>query len=674
MMRPFFDEFSIFSTLCYVRNKKKMLWGVFLVLLGVHGTLAVPVPPTAVRAVLVGASNASIASVSIAYRNDGENVVRSSSFRGFNVGIAAYLVHDWNLFYAVGQPNASDSSAASIASSADGRSWTSLPNPSCPVGTSMAFGRGRLLVGCSATFQTIFYAQEIITVSVTPNPLVVLSNPTDTVATLTANASSVFGAVRAIAYSEILLRFVAVGITASNQPVIGYSDDGLAWNAATVGIGVRQNFLATFVTDVAYVEKAGWVVSTANTTNLTSTAGLILVSRLGETFLKVGGANSGNQIASVLYSNSAERWFSFSLNPPPVTIRKRAAAAVIQNLISSDTLDLAGVEAPQIPLGGEPLRSIAVGRFLPLTDTIYVGGVNAVASAPATAPTFNVTIACPGGPCTAAAVNVFSGRQVGQPGVGGPAENNLNQTGNLIIVYGVASYQIVLRNTNVANSGTVNGTIVVQAGQSLTVSAALNVAKPQTFYHQLASINSYGGTIALSANSLVTCGTNVQLGPGSTLSATRGQRLEISENLVISGSDVKLVIDPVIEFNRTTSVVMVVANYSRVNGRFASVALAAGVQRRSAVTSANGYTCVSEFGQPQPDYGSQSLTVTIAVNTTCSESGGLSTGAIVGIAVGAAVGGAALAVGIVLVVKYLTASHTATANEALKMQHMASLK
>jgi hypothetical protein len=88
----------------------------------------------------------------------------------------------------------------------------------------------------------------------------------------------------------------------------------------------------------------------------------------------------------------------------------------------------------------------------------------------------------------------------------------------------------------------------------------------------------------------------------------------------------------------STSVTVVVANYSKLVGRFASLNITVSVPvARDAVA----YQQCSTYGEPQPFYGSSSLIVTVAVtgcaaNTT---SDGLSTGAIVGIAVGAVVAG-----------------------------------
>ncbi len=115
-----------------------------------------------------------------------------------------------------------------------------------------------------------------------------------------------------------------------------------------------------------------------------------------------------------------------------------------------------------------------------------------------------------------------------------------------------------------------------------------------------------------------------------SFSAGRALYLNSASSLVVDFTDAVPV--------GSSSITVIVANYSKVVGRFSSLNITVSVP---VARDGAAYQQCSTYGEPQPFYGSSSLSVTVAVSgcATNATSDSVSTAAIAGIAVGAVVAG-----------------------------------
>ncbi len=117
-----------------------------------------------------------------------------------------------------------------------------------------------------------------------------------------------------------------------------------------------------------------------------------------------------------------------------------------------------------------------------------------------------------------------------------------------------------------------------------------------------------------------------------------------------------------------STISFLVARYAKLVGRFSQISVSVSIpSTRDTVAS----TC--SYGNGQPNYGSSSLSVTVAVSCTNSTEG-LSDGAIAGIAVGAVVGGVLLAIAIILIIKHATAKTTAKMRKSIAIKEAENVK
>jgi hypothetical protein len=264
---------------------------------------------------------------------------------------------------------------------------------------------------------------------------------------------------------------------------------------------------------------------------------------------------------------------------------------------------------------------------------------------------------------------------------GGSSYNSLNVTGGLVTVLGSAGPQIVQVNPVSQNSGVVNGSVSVFNSEMFTVSGSLTIVAPEPYFPQLGSLLSFGGSIVLTQNANVRVSTNLYLdGGGGGLAVTLGHKLVIDNALIVENStSVPLLVSvDTIPFN-ATQIVVVVANYSRMVGRFGSVSVTSSRRRDVKAVTDGGVTCVATIGQASADYGASSLVVIAPVTNECSSGAAnlnsqLSTGAIVGICIGAVIGGLVIAGIVVVATKVGIAKHTASANAAIQLSALEDLR
>ena len=181
-------------------------------------------------------------------------------------------------------------------------------------------------------------------------------------------------------------------------------------------------------------------------------------------------------------------------------------------------------------------------------------------------------------------------------------ENNLNRTGGLFFVYGVAGPQIVRFNgvDNVPPStSAVNGSVSVFRGDVLEVAQNVTVDFPQPYFRQLASINVFGGKLRVMSQGQVVVQTNLMLEKSASLHVERGHSLKVNNRMILD-STATLSIDPVVAPGET-SITIVVCQYAEIEGRFALVAFNQSRRRR-----ADG--CVPVLSDPEATYSTTTLT------------------------------------------------------------------
>ncbi len=307
--------------------------------------------------VMVGASNATAAS--LAYKILGDTASFDSGFRGFAVALGVAHSFDYSVYVAVGAPNAS---SISIARSVGGTSWTGLDFSStlCSVGVSVVYGRGRFVVGCADAYTLNFGKfPDGPELKVTSSPMLVSRDMGISFAPA-LNAATLFGFVSKIAYSDILLRFVAIGRDRTGTvPVIAHSFDGFTWTASLSGLPIGANPL-----DIVYGDNIGFVISSVSSSGAamqSSTDGLVF-----STTMVVG-----TRCTTVAYSPREGTFSSFANDHPNFLF-----------YTSSGTFDF--VSKDPAPAGG-PIDSALNLRHLPLSDSLFLGGNARIANAKADA-------------------------------------------------------------------------------------------------------------------------------------------------------------------------------------------------------------------------------------------------------------------------------------------------
>lgn len=215
----------------------------------------------------------------------------------------------------------------------------------------------------------------------------------------------------------------------------------------------------------------------------------------------------------------------------------------------------------------------------------------------------------------------------------------------------VDRFSTVTGTTSFASSTLALSTTVLPRGSSLTVEANAQYLVQQgdlksggvLQVSQGAKVNSTG-SLYFSGTTRIFQGASLQAGVAAvTFPATSALEVVVSSNA-----------------NNATTIVVPLFNYSFYVGSFSSS------------RAVNTFDSCSTLTVTSVSYASSTATALISVDSSkCSTSTGspnaLSTGAIVGIAVGAAVGGVCIAIGIFLLVKYLTSRQDLAANKALAM-------
>lgn len=208
-----------------------------------------------------------------------------------------------------------------------------------------------------------------------------------------------------------------------------------------------------------------------------------------------------------------------------------------------------------------------------------------------------------------------------------------------------------------AASGSAFSTKVVLRNESLVVSQSFSLANGDLKAGGALTINS--GARVNSTGSMYFSGTTRVFQGSSTLA---GLAAVVFPNTSI------LEVAPSAPVNGSTSISFSLFNFSFFIGNF------------SVLRSVNLFDSCTKLGDPSLSYASSSLSVLISVDSSSCNSAstssqqGLSTGAIVGIAVGAAVGGVALAVGIVVLIKFAMSHHDNTLNRQIKESQLQDLR
>lgn len=159
-----------------------------------------------------------------------------------------------------------------------------------------------------------------------------------------------------------------------------------------------------------------------------------------------------------------------------------------------------------------------------------------------------------------------------------------------------------------------------------------------------------GGNLSLTSLARVTVGGAISL--NGTLQLQDGAVLSSSSQLVLGASSNAVVIQR--PAPGVSSVSIPVVSYASINGSFASV---------SAQTAYSDLCVVSAV----PSYGASSLSVTVTLQP-CPSS--LSPGAIAGIVEGSVIVGVALAIGIILLSRYLIGKYTQKAKASIALKEV----
>ncbi len=145
----------------------------------------------------------------LSYLESGDKNGTDSNFRGFSRALNVGYSMDYSSYIAVGMPNGT---SFSLAKSIDGRSWNGIAgsSSSCPVGTSVVYGRGRWLVGCAGgvTINLSVFPGPKFSASAADKMQISINNG----ASFSAVSAPMFAYVSRIVYSDLLLLFVAIGV------------------------------------------------------------------------------------------------------------------------------------------------------------------------------------------------------------------------------------------------------------------------------------------------------------------------------------------------------------------------------------------------------------------------------------------------------------------------------
>ena len=608
------------------------------------------------------------------------------------------------MYVAVGEPNVTAGVlGASIAFSADGKTWISLVSSAneCRVGLSVQYGRGKLIVGCSNSFQTLSDALIVIkptSVLGGKNPLICFNSPlTANSISISTNSVSLLSATRALAYSEIDARFVAagirIGLSNMEESFLIYSNDGISWNSAVLSTFTLSLLQSGQLTDICYADSLGaFFVTQFDLSN-----SVIYSSNNGTNFLQFQPSNTnyGKQVTTLTYSNPDSSIVAFSLDGENAR-QNRGPTMSSPQLFKNEILIRSNQPIPSasVPMTSNNEQGVdraSIARFLRYANEVFIGGYNRLSITNPTRSNLYSTVPELCGPdCqdrdvqqvppTTTQDSTPSGNQrratQGDIVVSEAPDANFNQSGGIIGIYGCASPEIVKRNLiqNVATAGgdvLVNGTVNIFASETLNVNSIVEIRPPQPFYAQLGSVNSFGGKITVGNTGKLTVSTNLFLEKNSTLTVSSGHEI-IVQNKMVLDSTAQLVIRPLILPNQTL-ISIVICNYTSIEGVFASIVFDLLPNRRSD-------HCVDIIQNPTPTYSSNSLTVVATVSSDCSgdnpgnsgNSNQLSIGVIVGIAVGAVLVGVLVAIAIVLLTRYLIQKRTNTMNQDIRFKDLPS--